>query len=90
VSITDLLKTKLEKQLNSLNEKLEAAEAEARAKKASAEADAAGAELEKELLGRVNELKDKLIEGQAYLEELADAGEEKSAEIKARLARFFD
>lgn len=90
MSITDLLKDKLEKQLNALNEKLEAAEAEAKARKAAAEADAAGAELEQELLGRVNELKERLIEGQAYLEELADAGEEKAGDIKARISNFFD
>jgi chromosome segregation ATPase len=90
VSITDLMKDKLEKQLGALNEKLEAAEAEAKARKAAAEADAAGAELEKELLGKVNDLKDKLAEGQAYLAELADSGEEKADEIKARIARFFD
>ena len=90
MSITDLLKDKLEKQLSALNEKLEAAEAEAKAKKAVAEADAAGAELEKELLGKVNDLKDKLAEWQVYLAELTDAGEEKADEIKARIARFFD
>jgi hypothetical protein len=90
VSITDLLKEKIEKQLSALNEQLEAAEADAKAKKAAAEADAAGAELQKELLSRVNDLKDKLVEGQAYLAELADAGDEKSQQIKAKIATFFD
>jgi len=90
MSIADLLKEKVEKQLNALNEQLEAAEADAKAKKATAEADAAGAELQKELLGAVNDLKEKLIEGQAYLAELADAGDEKSEQIKAKIAKFFD
>lgn len=90
MSITDLLKDKLEKQLSALNERLEAAEAEAKAKKAAAEADAASAELEKELLARVNDLKEKLVEGQAYLDELTDAGEVKAEEIKNRIASFFD
>ena len=90
MSITDLLKEKIEKQLGALNEQLEAAEADAKAKKAAAEADAAGAELQKELLSRVNDLKDKLIEGQAYLAELADAGDVKSQQIKDKIAKFFD
>ena len=90
MSITVLLKEKVEKQLNALNEQLEAAEADAKAKKAIAEANAAGAELQKELLGKVNDLKDKLIEGQAYLAELADAGDEKSQQIKDKIAKFFD
>ncbi len=90
MSIADLLKEKVEKQLSALHEQLEAAEADAKAKKAAAEADAAGAELQKELLGKVNELKEKLIEGQAFLVELADAGEEKSEQIKAKIAKFFD
>ena len=90
MSITDLLKEKVEKQLNALSEQLEAAEADAKAKKAAADADAAGAELQKELLGKVNDLKDKLAEGQVYLAELADAGDEKSQQIKAKIAKFFD
>ncbi|MEP5764028.1 MAG: hypothetical protein ABJ308_05520 [Halieaceae bacterium] len=90
MGITDLLKEKVEKQLAAVNEQLEAAEAEAKAKKAQAEADVAGAELEQELLGKVNELKDKLIEGQAFLEELANAGDEKADQLKARIASFFD
>ena len=73
-----------------LNEELQAAEAKAKAKKARAESDVAGAELEEELLSRVNELKDRLAEGQLYLQELSDVGEEKADEIKARLTRFFD
>ena len=90
MSITDLLKDKMEKQLTSLNEQLEAAEAQAKAKKAAAEADAANAELEQELLGRVNELKEKMKERQAYRAELADAGEDKAEEIKAKIASYFD
>ena len=60
-----------------MDEQLQAAQAEAKAKKARAEADVAGAELEEELLGRVNELKDKLAQGQAFLQGLADAGDDK-------------
>ncbi len=90
MSIADLLKEKVEKQLNAINEQLEAAEAEAKAKKAVAEASAAGAELQQELLGKVNDLKDKLIEGQAYLAELADTTDEKSQQIKDKIVRFFD
>ncbi len=90
MSIADLLKEKVEKQLNALKEQLEAAEADAKAKQAAAEAHAAGAELQKELLGKINDLKDKLVEGQAYLAELADAGDEKSRQIKDKISEFFD
>ncbi len=90
MSLIDLLREKVEKQVAAVDEQLQAAEAEARAKKARAEADVAGAELEEELLGRVNELKDKLAQGQAYLQELADAGDDKIDEIKDRISRFFD
>ena len=90
MSLIDLLREKVEKQVAAVGEQLQAAEAEARAKKARAEADVAGAELEEELLGRVNELKDKLAQGQAYLQELADASDDKIDEIKDRISRFFD
>lgn len=90
MGITDLLRDKVEKQLAAMNERLEAAEAEARARKAEAEADAAGAELQEELLSKVNDLKDRIAEGQAYLVELADAGDEKAEEIRAKIASFFD
>lgn len=90
MSLIDLLREKVEKQLTAINEQLEAAEAEARARKARAEADVAGAELEQEVLTRVNELKDRLAEGQAYLRELADAGDEKADEIRKKVTRFFD
>ena len=90
MGIMDLMREKIEKQLAAYDEQLQAAEAEARAKKARAEAEVAGAELEEQLLGKVNELKDKIAEGQAYLQELADAGEDKAEEIKGKLSRFFD
>jgi len=63
VSISDLLKEKVEKRLSALNEQLEAAEAEAKAKKAKAEADAVDAELEQELYAKVNDLKEKRPRG---------------------------
>jgi hypothetical protein len=90
MGLIDLLREKVEKQMAALDEELQAAEAEAKARKARAEAEVAGAELEQELLSRVNELKEQLAEGQAYLKELADAGDEKADEIKARIARFFE
>jgi len=89
MSLIDLLREQVEKRLTAINEQLEAAEAKARARKARADADAASAELEQELLARVNELKDKLAEGQAYLQELADASDQKADEIRAKITRFF-
>lgn len=90
MSLVDLLREKIEKQLAAYDEQLEAAQADAKAKKAKAQADAAGAELEEELLSQVNDLKDKIAEGQAYLNELAEAGEDKVDELRARLAGFLD
>lgn len=90
MSLIDLLKEKLEKQLAAYDEKLEAAQAKARARKAEAEASVAGAELEEQFLTEVNAIKDKMAEGQAYLKELGEAGEEKAEEIKSKVASFFD
>jgi len=90
MGLADSLKETIEKQMNAVSEKLAAAEAQAKAKKARAEADVAGAELEGELLGNLNELKEKLAKGQAYLEELAEAGDEKAEQIKAKISGFFD
>jgi len=90
MSLIDLLKEKVEKQIAAYDQQLEAAQAEAKARKARAEADVAGADLEEQLLSQVNDIKDKMAEGQAYLKELADAGEDKAEEIKAKAASFFD
>ena len=90
MSLIDLLKEKLEKQLAAYDEQLEAAQAKAKAKKAQAEADVAGAQLEQQFLTEINDIKDKMAEGQAYLQELAEAGEDKAEEIKSKVASFFD
>ena len=89
MSLIDLLKEKVEKQMAAYDEQLEAAQAKAKAKKAQAEADAAGADLEQQFLAQVNDIKDKMTEGQAYLKELAEAGEDKAEEIKVKAASFF-
>jgi hypothetical protein len=90
MSLIVLLKEKVEKQIAAYDQQLEAAQAKAKAKKAKAEADVAGADLEEQLLSQVNDIKDKMAEGQAYLKELADAGEDKAEEIKAKAASFFE
>jgi hypothetical protein len=90
MSITNLLRERIEKQLAAMNERLEAAEAEAKARRAEAESELAGAELEQELLGRVNDLKERIAEGKAYLSELAEAGDDKAEELKAKINRLFD
>jgi hypothetical protein len=89
MSLIDLLKEKVEKQMAAYDEQLEAAQAKAKAKKAQAEADVAGADLEEQFLTQVNDIKDKMAEGQAYLKELADAGEDKAEGIKAKAVSFF-
>ncbi|CAA0116791.1 Uncharacterised protein [Halioglobus japonicus] len=88
MSLIDLLKEKVEKQMAAYDEQLEAAQAKAKARKAQAEADVAGADLEEQFLIQVNDIKEKLSEGQAYLKELADAGEDKAEEIKAKVTSF--
>ncbi|KAA1192526.1 hypothetical protein F0M18_07590 [Pseudohalioglobus sediminis] len=90
MSLIDLLKEKIERQLAAYDEQLEAAQAKAKAKQAQAEADVAGAELEQQFLAEINGIKDKMAEGQAYLKELSEAGDEKAEEIKSKVARFFD
>ena len=89
MSLIDLMKEKIEKQMAAYDEQLEAAQAKAKAKKAKAESDAAGAELEQQFLAEVNDIKGKMAEGQAYLQELADAGEDKADEIKSKITSFF-
>ena len=89
MSLIDLLKDKVEKQLAAYDQQLEAAQAKAKAKKAKSEADVAGAELEERFLTEVNDIKDKMAEGRAYLQELAEAGDEKAEEIKSKIASFF-
>lgn len=89
MSLIDLLKEKVEKQMAAYDVQLEAAQAKAKAKKAKAESDAAGAELEQQFLAEVNDIKDKMAEGQVYLQELADAGEDKADEIKSKITSFF-
>lgn len=90
MSLIDLLKEKLEKQVAAYDEQLEAAQAKAKAKKAQAQADVADAELEQQLLAEVNEIKDKMAEGKAYLKELAEASEDKAEGIRLKVASFFD
>ena len=89
MSLIDLVKEKIEKQMAAYDEQLEAAQAKAKAKKAQAQADVAGADLEEQFLTQVNDIKDKMAEGQAYLKDLADAGEDKAEEIKAKASSFF-
>lgn len=89
MSLIDLLKQRVEKQMAAYDQQLEAAQAKAKAKKAQAEADVAGADLEEQLLTQVNDIKAKMAEGQAYLKELADAGDDKAEAIKAKAASFF-
>ena len=90
MSLSQLLKDQLEKRIASWNTQIEAAESKARARQAEAEADAASAELEQELWRSVKEMKQKVSEGQAFLAELADAGEDKAEQLKARLRSLLD
>ena len=90
MKLIDLLKQKVEKQMAAYDEQLEAAQSKAKAKKAQAEADVAGADLEEQFLIQVNDIKDKMAEGRAYLKELTEAGEDKVEEVKAKFASFFE
>lgn len=86
MDLRKLLKDKIEKQLESWNAELEASEAKARARHAEAEADVADAELDKELWGRINDLKDRVAKGRRYLADLKDAGDEKAEQLKSKVS----
>lgn len=88
MSLAELLKEKIEKQLDSWNADLEAAEVKARAKEKKAELDAADAQFEQELLGKISDLKDKISEGRGYLAELLETADEKAEEIKEKYAKL--
>ena len=82
MSILEQLRETLEKQLAAADERLNVAQAKAKARKANAQADAVGAELKEEMLEKVNQLKDKIGEGSAYLAELAESSDERPKHIK--------
>ena len=84
MSLADLMKEKIEKQLDSWSADLEAAESKAKAKEAKAEKDAADAQLEKEILGKIGDLKDKISEGRAYLEELLGGDDDTAEKVKSK------
>jgi hypothetical protein len=90
VELSKLLKEKIERKIDSWNAEIEAAEATARARQEKAQSEAADAEFESELWGRVKELRDRVSRGRKYLEDLTDAGEEKAAQIKAKIAGLLD
>jgi exonuclease VII large subunit len=87
-SFADLLKDKIEKQLDSWNADLDAAEKKAKAKEARAELDAADAQLEQKLLARVSDLKDKMTEARNYLEELLGGDDNKAKEVEKKYAKL--
>lgn len=88
MDLRKLLTDKIQKQLDSWNAEIDASEAKAKARYAQAEAEAADAELEKELWARVNELKKKVQSGREYLDDLKDAGAEKTEQIKRKVSDF--
>jgi hypothetical protein len=90
VSLIDLLREKIERQMAAYDEQLEAAQAKAKAKRAQAEADVADAELEQQLLQDINDIKEKLAQGRAYLQEVAEAGEDKADAIRSKISRFLE
>jgi hypothetical protein len=88
MSLTDLLKDKIEKQLDSWGADLDAAEKKAKAKEAKADLDAADAQLEQDILGKVSELKDKISEGRNYLEELLGGDDDKAEEVEKKYSKL--
>jgi hypothetical protein len=90
MSLADLLREQLEKRIESWNSQIDAAEAKARARQAEAEADASSAELEQELWARAQSLRERVNEGRAYLDELAQAGEDKTEQLKAKLRKLLE
>ncbi len=90
MDLSKLLKDKIEKQLDSWNAELEASEAKAKARLAEAQADAADAELDKELWGRINDLKEKVAQGRSYLADLMDASGDKAEQMKKKVSALLD
>ncbi len=90
MSLADLLREQLEKRIESWNSQIDAAEAKAKARQAKAEADASSAELEQELWAKAQDLRDKVNQGRAFLDELADAGEAHAEQLKAKLRQLLD
>lgn len=88
MSLTDLLKDKIQKQLDSWSADLAAAQKKAQAKEARAELDAADAQLEQTILGKVGELQEKIDRGRSYLEELLSGDEDKAEEIEKKYAKL--
>ena len=90
MSLADLLREQLEKRIESWNSQIDAAEAKAKARQAKAEADASSAVLEQELWAKAQDLRDKVNQGRAFLDELADAGEARTEQLKAKLRKLLD
>lgn len=90
MSLAEMLREQLEKRIESWNTQIDAAEAKAKARQAAAEADASSAEIEQELWAKAQDLREKVNEGKAYLDELAQAGEDKTEQLKAKLRSLLD
>jgi len=90
MALIELLKEQVEKRIESWNTQIDAAEAKARARQAAAEADASSAELEQELWAKAQDLRQKVDEGRAFLDELARAGEDRAEQLKAKLRKLLD
>ncbi len=90
MSIASLLREKIEKKVDSWSAELEAAEVKAKAKEARAESEAADAQLEQEILGKISALKDKIVEGRKYLEELLDDDDDKARELEKKVSELDD
>ena len=88
MSITSLLKEKIEKKIDSWSADLEAAEVKAKAREAKAESEVADAQFEGEVLGKIGDLKDKIAEGRKYLEELLEDDDDKASELEEKLSRL--
>ncbi len=90
MGFSDLLRESIEKQIERWSTELDAAESRARAKQAKAEADKADADLEKEILGKIGELRDKISEGRRYVEELLDSDDDKAAKVEKEYSKLKD
>ncbi len=90
MALAELLREKIEKQIDRWSKELDAAESKARAKQAKAESDKADAELEKEILGKISDLRDKIGEGRRYLEELLEGDDDKAEKLRKKYADLDD
>jgi hypothetical protein len=85
MGIRKAFEEKVSAQLDEWNSEIEKLEAESKAERAKADADKADAELQREVYGRIDELRNKIDGARKRLHEMRDAGDEAWEGLKGNL-----